>query len=235
MSIDLSSVPRTLSTSDYASREPNNTYNSAIFLDGHSNQQQAASDTSALQWPHSYAIQPGGHNNTAASAIPINRFQSEPQQSWTHLRIAAPPRSTNTSAPVHQKLRQRPGSNSRFPAGPGSDLVSRSNETDEGYYTHSQPDVQSVHSVRQWDMDQDRQNVQHGHVPGPLTYPQAGLRNRGTEQPDSGLHRDQTNANPTVQPQNRENSLACNEEGCTIVSRTQSDFKYVFPGPPYYY
>lgn len=234
MSYDLSPVPRTLSTSDYTPRESNNTYNSGISFDGGSNPQQVASDTSALQqWSHNYAIQSGSHNITAASSIPINRFQSEPQPSWTPLRAAPPPpSSSNTSAPTQQRLGQRPGSNSRFPAGPGSDLVSRTNETDEGYYTHSQPDVQSVHSMGQWNMNQDPRNVQHRHVAGPSAYPRPGAGNRAPEQPDSDLHHDQINANPAVQSQHRANSLACTEEGCGMVSRTQSDFKYVFPGPP---
>jgi hypothetical protein len=225
-------MQRTLSTSDYPSRELN-TCHPAIFLDGDSNQHQVASDTSALQWPHSNAIQPGHHNITATSVIPINRFEAEPQPSWTHLRINPPPRPTNALAPS-QKLRRRPGSNGRFPAGPGSDLVSRTNETDEGYYTHSQPDVQSVYSTGPWNMNQDRHNVQRGHMPGPSAYPRPGSRSRGAGQADSDLNRDQVNINPTVQPQHRENPLACNEKDCNNVSRTQSDFKYVFPGTPYY-
>ena len=156
---DLSSMPRTLSTGDYTSRDLSAS-NPGIFLDSDSNPPQVASDTSTLQWPPSNAIQPGHHNITAASVIPINRFESEPQSSWTHLRIASPPpRQTNASAPSRQNLRQRPGSNGRFPAGPGSDLVSRTNETDEGYCTHSQPDVQSVYSAGQWNMNQDRHSV----------------------------------------------------------------------------
>jgi hypothetical protein len=233
MPFDFTSVPRTLSsTTHYTPRGSNNPYNTGIFLDGDSDQQQLASDTSATQWAPNYALQPGNTNITASSAIPIHRFQSEPQPSWTSLRIAPPLRLSSGTVHTQRKLGQRPGLKTPFPPGPGSDLVSRTNETDEGYYSTSQPDAQSVHSMGPWNLNQDPQNAQHRQFVVPFAYTQPGSGNPVSEQPDSDVQHDQINTKHAGQSQHRPDSLACRNEACDYVGKTQSDLKYVIPGPP---
>jgi hypothetical protein len=126
---------------------------------------------------------------------------------------------------------QQPASNNRLSPGPGPDQISRTNETDEGYYTNSQLDAQTVHSMNIWNMNQERQNKQHGQMLGPLAYPQPAPENPGSRQLDSDVQHNQTNADHAVQLQNSPSSLACGHGSCTHVSRTQADFKYVFLEP----
>jgi hypothetical protein len=79
--IALSAVPRDDDTdtddSDKLSQGSNNLYNTEIFLDDNSNQQQPASDSAALQWSPPYSLQP---RNTHAATI--KRFQPGPQATW---------------------------------------------------------------------------------------------------------------------------------------------------------
>ena len=77
---------------------------------------------------------------------PINRFQSEPEAAWVPFRIAPP------LAPSELPR--------LFSPRPTADVISRANKSDEGYYTNTHPDAQSVHSMSTWDLNQDRQNVQ---------------------------------------------------------------------------
>jgi hypothetical protein len=226
MSFDYSSIPRTLSsTIDFTSRGSNNPYNTTLFLDGDSNGQKPASSTPTIPWSGNYSLQPGNTNITAASASPITRFQSEAQASWDPLRIVPPPRPTSGTAHTQQKLGHRPGPTNRFPPGPDSDLVSRTNETDEGYYTNSQLDAQSVHSMNMWNMNQGRQNMQPRQMVAPLAYSHPGPGNHSSEQPDSDMQHGQTTTNHAVQSQHGSNSLFCTHEECDHESRTQSEFK----------
>jgi hypothetical protein len=233
MPVPYASVPRTLlPTSDYTSRGSDNLYNAGIYLDGDSDQQQSASGNSAIQWTSNYSLEPGNTNITAASEIPINRFQSEQQPSWTPLRIAPPPGPSSGTTHTPQKLGPRPAPNNHFLPGPGSDLVSRTNETDEGYYTNSQPDAQSVRSIGPWSMNQERQKMQNRQMVAPLSYPQPAPGNLGLERPDSDIQHDHINNSHVTQSQHKSNSLACEHEDCGYVSRTQSDFKSVSLRPP---
>ena len=226
MSFDQSAVPRIFSSvNDYTARGSDNPYNTGIFLDGDSDQQQLASDTSAAQWSPSYSLQPGKANITGPSAIPINRFQSEAQPSWTPLRIAPPLRPSTGTAHPQRKLGQRSGPNYRFPPGPGSDLVSRTNDTDEGYYSNSQRDAQSVRSMSTWTVNQEQQHMPPRQMVTPSAYPQSGRGDRGFEQPDSDVQRQEITTDHAVQSQQRPNSLVCQNEGCNHDSKTQSEFK----------
>jgi hypothetical protein len=232
MPFEYPAVPRTISSpNDYPTRGSNNAYNSGIYLDSGSDQQQPASDTPAVQWSPHYSLQPGNTHTAAASAIPINRFQSEPQASWTHLRLAPPAAPISGRPHAQQKLARRSTSNNRLSPGPGSDQISRTNETDEGYFTNSQLDAQSVHSMSMWNMNQDRQNTQARQMLAPSTYSQPGPENIGPRQPSSDPRYQNPVHNNVNLSQQRPHSLACEYKGCTHRSKTQSDFKYVLPGP----
>jgi hypothetical protein len=232
MSFDYSAVPRTISSPhDYPTRGSNNTYNPGNFLDSDSDQQQPASDTPAVEWSPHYLLQPGTTHTTAASAIPINRFQTEPQASWNHLRVAPPAGPISGRAPAQQKLARRPASNNRLSPGPGSDQISRTNETDEGYYTNSQIDAQSVHSMNMWNMNRDQQNIQARQMLAPPAYSQPGPENTGPEQPSSDPRYQKPVYNNVNLSQQRPQPLACEHKDCGHTSKTQSDLKYVLPGP----
>jgi hypothetical protein len=232
MPFDYPAVPRTISSSnDYPTRGSNNPYNPGIYLDSGSDQQQPASDTPSVQWSSQhYSLQPGNTHIAAASAIPINRFQSEPQASWNPLRLAPPSVPISGRAHAQQKLARRSTSNNRLSPGPGSDQISRTNDTDEGYFTNSQLDVQSVHSMSMWNINQDRQNTQARQMLAPSAYSQPGPENTGPGQPSSDLRYQNQVHNNVSLSQQRPHSLACEYKGCTHRSKTQSDFKYVLPG-----
>lgn len=233
MSFDYSTVPRTISSpNDYPTRGSNNQYNSGIYLDSDSDQQQPASNTPAVQWSSQhYSLQPGNTHTTAASAIPIHRFQSEPQASWNPLRLAPPPGPISGRAHAQHKLARRSTSNNRLSPGPGSDQISRTNETDEGYFTNSQLDAQSVHSMNIWNMNQDRQNTQARQMLAPSGYSQPGPENTGPGQASSDPRYQNPAHNNVNLSQQRPHPLACGYKDCTHRSKTQSDFKYVLPGP----
>lgn len=225
LSFDLPATPRTFSTpGDSRSRGSNNLYQPGIFLDSDSDAQQQVSDISALQWSPNYAPRSGNSHVTTASAIPIHRFQSEGQQSWTPLRVAPPLKPSSSTVEARQKLGQRQGPNSRFRPGPGSDRVSGTNDTDEGYYTNSQPDVQSVHSMGPWNFTPDRSNVQHTRMAAPSPYLPSGP-GTDAEQTDLDGQHDQINIQSTLQSQHGRNPLACTREDCKHISKTPSDLK----------
>jgi len=233
MPFDYSVIPRTLSSSnDYPTRGSNNPYTPGIFLGGNSDHQQPASDNPAVQWSSHYSLQPGNTHAAAASAIPINRFQSEPQASWDPLRLAPPPGPIRGRTHAQQKPARRPASNNRLSPGPASDQISRTNETDEGYYTNSQLDAQSVHSMNNvWNMNQDRQNIQAREMLAPSAYSQPGPENTSSDQPPSDLRYQKPVHNDVNLSEQRSHPLACGHKGCNHRSKTQSDFKYVLPGP----
>jgi hypothetical protein len=224
MSFDYS-APKTISSpNDYPTRGPNNSYNPAIYLDGDSDQQPAGSDTSAVQWPPHYSLQPSHTPTDATSAIPIDRFQSEPQASWTPFRLVPPPGPISGRAHARRKPTRHSASSNRLSPGPGSDQISRTNETDEGYYTNSQLDAQSVHSMNIY-LNQERQNIQARQMLGPSVFSQPGSENTGPGQPSSDpRHQNPAHNNANLSLQ----SLACEHKDCTHQSKTQSDFKYVF-------
>jgi hypothetical protein len=232
MSFDYSAVPRTISSpNDYPTQGSNNSYTPSIFLDNDSNHQQPTSDTAAAQWSSQYSLQPGNAHTAAASAIPINRFQSEPQPSWNPLRLAPPPGPISGRAHAQQTPTRRPGSNNRLSPGPGSDQISRSNETDEGYYTNSQIDAQSVHSMNLWTMNQERQNIPARQMLASPAYSQPGPENSSLEQPSPDLRYPKPVHDNVNLSQQRGHSLTCGHKGCGHKSKTQSDFKYVLPRP----
>jgi hypothetical protein len=232
MSFDYS-VPRTISSpNDYPTRGSNNSYTPGIYLDSNSDHQQPASDNPAVQWPSNYSLQPGNTHTAAASAIPINRFQSEPQASWDPLRLAPPPGPIRGRTHAQQKPARRPASNNRLSPGPGSDQISRTNETDEGYYTNSQLDAQSVHSMNLWNMNQERQNIQARQMLAPSAYSQPGPENTSPDQPSSDLRYQKPVHNNVNPSQQRPHSLVCGYKGCNHRSKTQSDSKYVLPRVP---
>ena len=231
MSFDYS-VPRTISSpNDYPTQGSNNPFAPGIFLDSNSDHQQPASDTPAVQWSSHYSLQPGNTHAAATSAIPINRFQSEPQASWDPLRLAPPPGPISGRTHAQQKPARRPASNNRLSPGPGSDQISRTNETDEGYYTNSQLDAQSVHSMSVWTMNPERQNIQAREMLAPPAYSQPGPENTSPDQPSSDLRYQKPVHNNVNLSQQRPPSLACEHKDCDHMSKTQSDFKYVLPGP----
>lgn len=213
------------STTDDTSRGSNTLYNTALYLDGNSDGPQPTSAGSATTWSPSYSLQ-SGIAITAAPDIPINRFQREPEPSWTSLNAAPPPQPSSGSPHTQQKQGQLPGSNNRCPPGPGSDLVSRTNETDEGYYT-SQPDTQSVYSMSTWNVNPDAQNMPNTHMLAPSMYLQPGPESATSEQPNSNLQHQSPITDYAVQSQQKSDSLACEMEGCDHKSRTPSEFKYV--------
>ena len=230
MPIDHCSVPRIFrSATDSSSRRSNNLYNPSLYLDSYSNGQQPASEEPAITWPTNYSLQSRNADTPAASAAPIDRFQTEPDTSWTTYQIAQQPRSSSGAVRTQQKLGQRSASNKRFLPGPGSDLVSRTTETDEGYYTTSQPDTQSVHSMHTSSMNRERHDPQRRPMVTSSPYHQPGSGNTAFEQSDSDIQHDQINANHAVQSQQGPNSLVCGHEDCNHESRTQSEFKYVSP------
>jgi hypothetical protein len=232
MSYDYPAVPRTISSpNDYPTRGSNNPYNPRIYLDSDSSHQQPASDTAAAQWSAHYSLQPGNAHTAAASAIPINRFQSEPQASWDPLRLAPPPGPISGRAHAQQTPARHPGSNNRLSPGPGSDQISRSNETDEGYYTNSQIDAQSVHSMKIWTMNQERQNIQARQMLASPAYSQPGPENNSLEQPSPDLRYQKPVHNNINLSQPRGHSLVCEHKGCGHKAKTLSDFKYVLPRP----
>jgi hypothetical protein len=225
-------VPRTIpSPNDYPTREPNNPYNSGIYLDSDSDQQQPASDTPAVQWSPHYSLQPGNTHTATAPAIPNNCFQSGPQAPWDPVRLAPPPGPINGRAHPQQKLARRLTSNNQLSPGPGSDQISRTNETDEGYYTNSQLDAQSVHSMSIWNSNQDRQNIPARQMLAPSAFSQPGPENAGPGQPSSDPRYQKPAHNNANLSQQRSHSLACGYKGCAHKSKTQSDFKYVLPRP----
>ena len=229
MPFDYPAVPRTISSpNDYPTRGSNNPYTPGIFLDSNSDHQQPASDSPTVQWPSHYSLQPGNTHAAAASAIPINRFQSEPQASWDPLRLAPPPGPISGRTHAQQKPARRPASNNRLSPGPGSDQISRTNETDEGYYTNSQLDAQSVHSMNVWNMNPERQNIQAREMLAPPAYSQPGTENTSPDQPSSDLRYQKPVHNNVNLSQQRPHSLACEHKDCDHRSKTQSDFKYVF-------
>ena len=223
-------VPRTISSpNDYPTRGSNNSYNPGIYLDNDSDQQQPASDNPAVQWSSQYSLQPGNTHTTAASAIPINRFQIESQASWDPLRLAPPPRPISGRAHAQPKLARRSTTNNQLSPGPGSDQISRTNETDEGYFTNSQFDAQSVHSMTIWHPNQERQNIQARQMLAPPAFSQPGPENTDPGQPSSNPRYPKPAHNNTNPSQQRSHSLACAYKGCAHKSKTQSDFKYVLP------
>jgi hypothetical protein len=229
MSFDYPAVPRTISSpNDYTTRGSNNLYTPRIYPDSGSNHQQPASDTGPVQWSSHYSLQPGNTHTAAASAIPINRFQSEPQASWDPLRLAPPPGPISGKAHAQQKQARRPASNNRLSPGPGSDQISRTNETDEGYYTNSQIDTQSVHSMNFWNMNQERQNIQARQMHASPAYSQPGPENNSLEQPSPDPRYQKPVYNNVNLSQQRPHPLVCEHKGCGHKSKTQSDFKYVF-------
>jgi hypothetical protein len=231
MPLDYSAVSRTISSPHgYPTRGSNNPHTPGIFLDSDSDHQQPASDTPAVRWSSRYSLQPNNTHAAAASAIPINRFQSEPQASWDPLRLVPPPGPINGRAHAQQKPARRPASNNRLSPGPGSDQIT---ETDEGYYTNSQLDAQSVHSMSMsmWNMSQGRQNIQTRQVLAPPAYSHPGPENTSTEQPSPDLRYQKLVHNSVSLSQQRPHPLACKHKDCDHESKTQSDFKYVLSGP----
>jgi hypothetical protein len=185
MSYDYPAVPRTISSpNDYPTRGSNNPYNPRIYLDSDSSHQQPASDTAAAQWSAHYSLQPGNAHTAAASAIPINRFQSEPQASWDPLRLAPPPGPISGRAHAQQKPARCRTLKQLVVPRPGSDQISRTSETDKGYYANPPTDAQSVHSMN---VNRELQNKQHRQMMGPFAYSQPGPENPSSRQLDSDV------------------------------------------------
>jgi hypothetical protein len=124
---------------------------------------------------------------------------------------------------------QPPASNNRLPPGPGPDQITRTNETDEGYFTNSQLDAQSVHNMNNvWNKNQERQNIQAREMLVPPAHWQPGPENTSPEQPSDLRYQKPVHNNVNLSQQ-RPHSLACEYKDCGHRSKTQSDFRYVLP------
>lgn len=91
------------------------------------------SDTWSNSFSGNGSLYPGYLNNSKAAPLPW-----APSISFT---------GANGRSQTRQVPRSIPAAHWQYFAGPRSDLGSRYHGTDEGYYTSSQPDVQSIHNI----------------------------------------------------------------------------------------
>jgi hypothetical protein len=160
---------------------------------------------------------------------PLQRLASaEPeQQPWSGIHLNGVPLSQRPKGLV-QKPPSRDSRNPRIRR-QRSTIGSHANETDEGYYTHSQPDLRSIYSDDTGQMHQARQTDQSS-IPRtmPSTQGQPGFVNYSA----NPLHRvAEYQANEPIEQQNSnqppQEPLRCKESGCTFACKTMSDLKYV--------
>lgn len=162
-------------------------------------------------------------------ADPLQRLASaEPEQlPWSGIHLNGVPPSQRPKGLVQKP----PSPDSRNPriARQRSTIGSHANETDEGYYTYSQPDLRSMYSDDTGQMHQAQQTDQSS-IPRtmPSTQGQPGFVNysadpfhRVTEYQANEPMEQQNSSQPPQEP------LRCTESGCTFTCKTQSDFKYV--------
>lgn len=167
-------------------------------------------------------------NNDDSEVDPLQRLASaEPQHlPWSGIHLNGIPSSQIPKEQGHQS-----SSNPMTPrlAQQRSMIGSQANETDAGYYTLSQPDLRSTCSVNSSQMYQ----VRSGQPSIPRTIPST-QRLSGPEPYHANQFSQDTDYAPVNPSEQQDSSLAfpdplrCAERGCSVVSKTRSDFKYAF-------
>lgn len=169
-------------------------------------------------------------NSANTFAVPaIYRPESEP---WNTLPLGPPSGTIGLQANRHSQRGRQSNLLPQYPPGPQSDAISRANGTDEGYYTNSNQDSQSVRSMSTRNVDGDQQNMNpHRLTPRsvPLAFPQAGPGQRpGNSEPAKIFtRRESTTIHPSVHSGPPTDAFECEIEDCGWTGKTQSEFKYV--------
>lgn len=222
MSITSSSAPRALSNSSGLGQQDCTTgipsdYNFPQDFD------LTGPQSSQQDWE---GYQVNGNDNEPV-ADPLQRLASaEPEQlPWNPMHLnGGPPTQSQT-----EQIRKQSSNPRNVRVGQQRSMVgSYANETDEGYYTHSQPDLRSMysgHSSQRHQARPDQSTI-------PRTVPSA---QGGSESTHYNMNHpllvmgyqltDLTEQQRTSQAQ--QEPFECSETGCSVTCKTMSDLKYV--------
>ncbi len=213
------SLPRALSKSSGSGQQ---TYTTDLPSDYNFPQDFDLTDTQSSHQDGEGFPTPGNNNEPVAN--PLQRLaSSEPEQlpwSGIHLNGVLPFQSQKAQV---QKLSTN-STNVRI-GQKRSIIGSHANETDEGYYTHSQPDLRSVYSGHSSQMHQGRPD--QSSIPRAIPSTQ-GLSGYG--QYPNFKDMDHQVAEPIEQQnpgQAQQEPLLCEEAGCPFNCKTLSEYKYV--------
>lgn len=171
-------------------------------------------------WP-GYQVNDNDNDN---APDPLRRLTSaEPEQPWSgiHLNGVLPSeprgdhRQRDSTAPMTARIGQQ-----------RSVVGSHANETDEGYYTYSQPDVRSIYSGDSGQMHRIRQGPSSIPRSIPLSQEHSLFAQCKPGQPLTAIDYSFTGATEQQLPsQAQREPHICTEPGCTFTSKTMSDLK----------
>lgn len=167
-------------------------------------------------------------NNVDDDADPLQRLASaEPEHlPWNGIHLNGVP----PSQPQKEQVRNSSSDPNNVRLGQHrSGAGSHANGTDEGYYTHSQPDIRSMYSGDSNQMH----HIRPGHPSIPRTIPsgqgQSGFTNYNMDSMDSTFRA--VDYQPVDSMEQQQPSLAqhaplrCEETGCEFTCKTMSDLK----------
>ena len=173
-----------------------------------------------LRTPH-YVLQPGLNNSDAFAVTANHRVDTEP---WTSLPLAQQPGTVGVQAQA--RTRQQgltPVPVPHFQPGPKSDV------NDEGYYTGSRQDVQSVCSTTSRNINEEPQNM-YGNLCSrsvPSIHLESGPGHRNQEHSDQGAQYGSRMTHHVVGVQSVSDAFVCEAADCRFVGKTQSELKYI--------
>ncbi len=118
-----------------------------------------------------------------------------------------------------------------YQPGAKSDANSRASGADEGYYTISHHDAQSIHSMNLRNMNEEQQDMYNQQlirsVPSNYLDPGPRTQNQDQDQSDQSTQLQPATARHVTASQQIPDAFVCEEDNCDFTGKTHSELKYV--------